>query len=205
MAFARQHPTYYDVERYGVPINDLDNIQALCTFSTNVLWLGLPKQGIWPRKQEIIDYIALFRYVGYLVGAPIDQMENPEKAKAAMESLLLEAVKPSHSSKILAHNIVRSLTDMPPSYASKGYWEVGTRWINGNQLADEMGLGHPSLYYWIVFAGQCWLFSSISYICRDIPSLDRRMIKVRPESSKESLLPLADSGISSFDVFSGNT
>ena len=178
MKLVRQRPSYYDVERYGIPINDLDNIQALCTFSTNILWLGLPSHGIWPRKQEIVDYLALFRYVGYLIGAPIAQMESPAKAKAAMESLLLEARKPSQSSRTLAHNIVKSLTDIPPTYASQQYWEAGARWINGNELADEMGMGRPGLYYWIVFAGQCLLSSSICYVCRDVPYLDKKSIKV---------------------------
>ena len=37
MKLVRQRPSYYDVEKYGVPINNLDNIQALCTFSTSIL------------------------------------------------------------------------------------------------------------------------------------------------------------------------
>ncbi|MCJ1324077.1 hypothetical protein MMC10_000739 [Thelotrema lepadinum] len=87
----------------------------------------LPSHGIWPWKQEIVDYQALFRYVEYLIGTPTSQMESPEKANAAMESLLLEARKPSASSRTLAHNIVKSMTDMPPTYASQQYWEAGAR------------------------------------------------------------------------------
>ena len=178
MKMVRQHPAYYDVGKFGMPINDLDNISALCTFSTNVLWLGLPRQGIWPRRQEVIDYIALWRYVGYIIGAPTFQMKNPEKARAAMESLLYEAIEPSHTTRVLAHNIIKSLTNMPPTYASEQYWQVGTRWINGNGLADEMDIGRPGLYHWVAFAGQCCLCTGMCYVCRDIPFLDRRMIEV---------------------------
>ena len=203
MKLVRQRPAYYDVEKFGVPINDLDNISALCTFSTNVLWLGLPRQGIWARKQEIIDFIALWRYVGYVSGAPTFQMETPDKAKAAMESLLYEAVIPSHTTRVLAHNIIKSLTDMPPTYASEGYWQAGTRWINGNDLADDMEVGRPKLYHWVAFAGQCCLCSGICYICRDIPYLDKKMIKVSLLVTPSSLRAYATT--STCEISSGTT
>lgn len=33
---------YPDVNKYGVPINELDSMQFVCAFSTNLIWLFLP-------------------------------------------------------------------------------------------------------------------------------------------------------------------
>jgi hypothetical protein len=65
LKLAKKRPTYFDTEKYGVPINDADMIQSLCAFSTNVLYMDLRIQGIYVRKKEAADYIALWRYVGY--------------------------------------------------------------------------------------------------------------------------------------------
>lgn len=49
MKLARQRPEYYNVEKLGVPINDLDCIGTISTFSATLIWLSLPRQGIWMR------------------------------------------------------------------------------------------------------------------------------------------------------------
>ncbi|KAH0598701.1 hypothetical protein MHUMG1_04005 [Metarhizium humberi] len=41
-----QDPTCYDVEKYGAPIKDLASLGTIHTFSSTVLWQGLPRQGI---------------------------------------------------------------------------------------------------------------------------------------------------------------
>ncbi|MCJ1352196.1 MAG: hypothetical protein MMC33_002180 [Icmadophila ericetorum] len=177
MKLAASRPSYYDVEKLGVPINDLDSIATIGTFSAMLIWLSLPRQGIWMRPQEILDYLALWRYVAYLCGTPTDHFESPEKAKAIMESLITHDLKPSSTSRILANNIISSLTCQPPGFASRDFLEVSARWLNGNELCDDLGLGRPGLYYWILMAGQCLFFMAICYTYRAIPYLDRRKIK----------------------------
>ena len=49
LKLAKQRPEYYNVEKYGVPINDLDCIATIGTFSATLIWLSLPRQGIWMR------------------------------------------------------------------------------------------------------------------------------------------------------------
>ncbi len=49
MKLATQRPDYYSVEKYGIPINDLDCIATIGTFSATLIWLSLPRQGIWMR------------------------------------------------------------------------------------------------------------------------------------------------------------
>ena len=182
MKLARQRSDYYDVEKLGIPINDLDCIATIGTFSATLIWISLPRQGIWMRDQEVIDYIALFRYIAHLTGTPTDYFESPEKARAVMESLLMNEINPSQTSKVLANNIIRCLEGQPPGYASRSFLEVNSRWLNGNELCDALGLGRPNIYYWFLMAGQCLFFMALCYIYRSVPYLDKRKVTVSSTS-----------------------
>ena len=186
MKLTKQRPEYYDVNKFGIPINDLDCIATISTFSATLIWLSLPRQGIWMREQEAIDFIALFRYVAYLTGTPTEYFATPDRARAVMESLMLNEINPSQTSKVLASNVISCLAAQPPSYASRSLLEATSRWLNGNELCDALGLGQPTVYYWALMAGQCLFFMSICYLYRAIPFLDRRKIAV----SQPSLLIL---------------
>ena len=183
MKLAQERPDYYDVGSLGVPINDLDCIATIGTFSATLIYLSLPRQGIFVTQREAADYIHLFRYVAYLMGTPTEFFETPEKAKRIMEILLLYEVNPSETSRILANNVIKCLMAQPPSYASKSFLEVNSRWLNGNELCDALGLGRPGLYFWALMTGQCAFFMALCYSYRLIPYLDRRKIKVCKKSS----------------------
>ncbi|KAL8710345.1 MAG: hypothetical protein Q9220_005115 [cf. Caloplaca sp. 1 TL-2023] len=176
LKLSQEKPDYYDVEQFGVPINDLDSIATIGTFSATLIWLSFPRQGIWLRSQEIEDYIALFRYIAYLTGTPNEYFETPARAKTVMETLLRDEIRPTAKSRILANNILSCLEDQPPTFASRSFLEANCRWLNGNELCDHLGIGRPSLYYWLLMAGQVLFFMAICYTYRSIPVLDRRKI-----------------------------
>ncbi len=178
LTLAAQRPEYYSVEKWGIPINDLDCIATIATFSATLIWLSFPRQGIWLRQQEIQDYIALWRLIAHYMGTPTQYFETPTKARAMTESLLFTEVDPSETSKVLANNIIKSLEAQPPSYASRDFLYANARWLNGNELADRLGLGQPSLWYWALVAGQCIFFMSLCYFYRSIPYLDRKKVAV---------------------------
>lgn len=178
LALTKQKPAYYSVEDYGVPINDLDSIGTISTFSSTLIWLGFPRQGLFLRKQEIEDYIALWRLVALYMGTPTDVFESPERAKIIMESLLISEIHPSDMSKVMANNIILSLQNIPPSYPSRDFLTASARWLNGDELSDALGLGKPNLYYKALVAGQCIFFVCICYTYRSIPYLDRKKIRV---------------------------
>ncbi|KAI9892942.1 MAG: hypothetical protein M1814_000826 [Vezdaea aestivalis] len=190
MALAKQKPGYYDAEKWGVPVNDLDSIATISTFSASLIWLSFPCQGIWLREQEIKDYVALWRLIAYYVGTPTEYFTSPEKARGAMESLLLFEINPSETSKVLANNIITSLESQPPSFASRPFLIAGARWLNGNELADALGLMKTNLWCWALVAGQCLFFMFICYTYRSIPFLDRRKNQVSqsPEINRGSIL-----------------
>ncbi|KAJ9649441.1 hypothetical protein H2199_000216 [Coniosporium tulheliwenetii] len=177
MTLAKQRPGYYKVEEWGIPINDLDSVATIGTFSATLIWLSLPRQGIFLRQQEIVDYIALWRYIGYLVGCPTDFFSTPAKAKAVMETLLLHEIKPTETSKILANNIIKSLEAQPPTYATADMLIASARWLNGNELSDQLGLARPGIYYWSLMAGQCVFFMTMCYAYRPFPSLEKRKVE----------------------------
>lgn len=123
LTLAARRPSYYDVEVLGVPINDLDCIATIGTFSATLVWLAFPRQGIFLRQREIADYIALFRYVGHLTGTPTEHFASPAAARRIMESLMLGEIDPSPTSRVLATNVVESLAGQPPQYASRAFWK----------------------------------------------------------------------------------
>ena len=45
LALSQQNPSYYDVEALGIPINDLDSIATITSFSSTLIWIALPRQG----------------------------------------------------------------------------------------------------------------------------------------------------------------
>lgn len=177
LKLAKTRPSYYSVEKYGVPINDLDSIATIGTFSGTIVWLSLPRQGIFLRQQEIDDYIALWRLIAHYVGTPTEYFAYPAKAKSMMESLLMNEINPSQTSQVLANNIIRCLENQPPAYTSRSFLEANARWLNGNELCDALGLGKPSLYHTCLVAGQCIFFMTVCYINRSIPTMDRRKVR----------------------------
>jgi hypothetical protein len=145
MKLAKDKPSYYSVEEFGVPINDLDSIGTIATFSSTLIWLGFPRQGIYLRQQEIEDYIALWRLVAHYLGTPTDHFSTPEKSRYMMESIFVSEINPSPTSKVLANNIILALQGQPPAYASREFLTASARWLNGKDLSvSRLQIDHLS-------------------------------------------------------------
>jgi hypothetical protein len=188
VALAKEKPEYYDLEKYGMPVNDVDCIGTINTFSASLVYVSLPRQGIFLRRQETLDFLALWRYVAYLMGTPHDWLETPEKAKAMTESLLVSEIKPTAKSGNLANNIIYGFEGVAPIYASKGFLAAQTWWLNGSQLSRELKIEQPSIYHFALVFSQCCMFMFFAYLNRNIPSFDERSINVRLSPFAASLL-----------------
>ncbi|TGJ83153.1 hypothetical protein E0Z10_g5619 [Xylaria hypoxylon] len=178
MQMASEQPSYYNTASYGIPINDLDSIGTINTFSATLIWMGLPRQGIYMREQEISDYLALWRYVAYIMGAPHDWMATPGSAKSMMESLVISEIRPSAASANLANNIITGLEGRAPTYASREFMCAQTYWLNGRGLSEKLEIDRPSLYYTSLVLGQCLFFMAICYVNRTFSWLDERNINL---------------------------
>lgn len=178
LSLVSQQPEYYDIDKYGTPVNDLDCIGTINTFCSSVVWLGLPRQGIYLSQQEIEDYIALWRLVAYYMGTPTEPFESTTKARAMMESLLVSEIDPSEIGKVLAKNIILGLENTAPTYASKEFMEAMSRLLNGELLSDQLEIPRSNLYYRLLIWGYCFWVMAVSYIIPRIAFLDKTMIAV---------------------------
>jgi ribosomal protein S28E/S33 len=172
MKLVESRPDYFDVQKFGVPVNKLDSIHSITTFACNHMWLQLPLMGVYPSQQEIADYIALFRYLGYVLGTPDHYFDTVPKAKAAMESMLIHELHVTPTSLIVGHNFIECLKDLPPFNISTQFIEAGSRVLNGDDLCDSLGLGRPGWYSYACFRGHCWLVQSLALAQQNLPSVD---------------------------------
>jgi hypothetical protein len=177
-----RRPEYYDVNKFGIPVNTMDSIHSITTFCLNPMFLQLPRMGIKPLQQEKEDYLALFRYIAHVIGIPIEYFMTVEKAKALMESCYLHELEMTETSQIVAHNFVRVVESLPPPLViSRGFIEAGSRWLNGHKLCNELGLGQPGVLSYISFAGHCALVNALVWAQRLVPPFDKFMIEVSKE------------------------
>ncbi|KAJ5266596.1 hypothetical protein N7478_009404 [Penicillium angulare] len=179
LSLIQENPSYYDTTKSGIPVSDLDCIGTINTFCGSVVYLGLPRQGIFVSDQEIKDYIALWRLVAWYMGTPTEPFEIPEKTKAMMESMLISEIDPSEVGRVLAKNIILGLENTAPAYASKEFIEAMSRLLNGDQLADQLDIPRPSLYYRALIWGYCFWVSGVSFVIPRIWFMDRIMIALR--------------------------
>ncbi|KAL5114105.1 hypothetical protein ACEQ8H_008037 [Pleosporales sp. CAS-2024a] len=173
---AQQRPSYYNVEAWGIPINDLDQIATIGTFSASLIWMSFPRQGIFLSSREMDDYLALWRYIAYLLGTPDECFTTRNKHRAAMETLFYTEVHPSEMSRTMANNIIYSLKEEPPTYVSADMLIASARWLNGNALSDRLGLRKVSWYYWSLMAGQCLFFMFYCYVNKLVPAWDQHRV-----------------------------
>jgi hypothetical protein len=179
LKLCERKPEYYDITQHGIPINTLDSIHSITTFSCNHMWLQLPKFGVKPSPQEIDNYVALFRYLGYLLGTPTAFFETAEKAKLTMESCYLHELRITETSRVVAYNFVQCVQNLPaPFHVSRGFIEAGSRWINGDELCDELGLGRPGVLHYLAFLGHCILVVSMVWVQRLVPGFDGFVVNV---------------------------
>lgn len=174
LKLAATRPEYYSVEEAGIPINDFHSILTMLGFSASLIWRSLPAQGIYMTSQEQDDFMALWRYVGYVIGCPVTPyLETREKAKATLESIMMrEMFQPSKAACRLADNLIESLIGRSPTYPSRGYLLASARWLNGNELCDALGLDRPGIYHWMLVAGQTLFIAGFVYMYRLLPSYD---------------------------------
>lgn len=180
LSLARDKLEYFDVEACGVPVNDLDSIGTILSFSAALIWIGLPRQGIFLREQEIVDYTALWRYVAYLLGTPTEPwLVDHRRSKVFFESLIVAELRPSQMSRTLANNILTGLSNQPPTNANREFLCAEAWWLNGWELSRALGIERPRLWYKLLVAGQCLYFMGMCYLFRAIPSWDEANNEVR--------------------------
>lgn len=178
LKIVEQNPGYYDFEKYGTPINLLDCMHAICVFACNTPFVQLPKIGITPDAQLVKGYLAVYRYIAYVLGTPAEYFASVERAKATMESIMLSEPGPTSSSKVLTENFIEMIRDFPPINISKSLIETGVRKMNNDQMADELGLSKPGYFFQALFRGYCGILVAICQLQHCVPFIDKYLTNV---------------------------
>lgn len=131
----------WDKKKYGVPINQEDMSATLLAFSVNVLDGIDIISGSALSEQERLDYLALWRYIGWLLGVetageirselspsmielpPLDpcgpglgKRPNPNKNSVALlHSIIFHLLDPDETSKEVSHHLLKITDRKPPS------------------------------------------------------------------------------------------
>merc|ERR1712129_393721 len=103
----------WDIKEFGIPINQEDMSGTLLAFSVNVL-LGIEfVAGIGLTEQEQLDCLALWRYIGWLLG--VETQTNQLQYESKMHSNKLPPLDPCSGTKTTCKSISRSSpTDNDP-------------------------------------------------------------------------------------------
>lgn len=176
LALAAARDGYFDAAAWGVPISDLDSLGTVLSFSAALVWIGLPRQGIFLSAREIADYHALWRWVAHLLGTPAGDsscLADWRASKTFMESLILAELAPSAMGGVLANNILTGLSNQPPAFASREFMCAEARWLNGGELCDALGIAKPRSWYRVLVGAQCVYFAGVCYLRRAVPAWDR--------------------------------
>lgn len=97
--------TDWDAKKWGIPINIWDMLATNLGFSL-VFLVGLRKIGIQPSEQEVDGLFHFWKYVGYLLGIPLEIL--PENEYEAIEALYLWTMtqrEGDQDSKLLAETL----------------------------------------------------------------------------------------------------
>lgn len=179
LKLTEQRPSYYDKGRHGLPINTHDSVHSISTFCCSPMWSELPKVGVKPTQQEIQDYVALFRYLGHLLGVPHVLFDSADRAKAVLHAMTVHESQPSVQSRKIAQNFIETITSIEPCTLSAGFVAAGSRCMNGDALCDTLGIPHATSIHYATFRGCCWLASALCFLQRRSCATDSFLISVR--------------------------
>ena len=119
----------WNIKEYGIPINQEDMAATLLAFSVNTI-VGIEfLRGVDLSRQEKEDYIALWRYIGWLLGVstimdekhanslrPLDPCgpgwleanhDSVDHATCMLQSIILHLLKPDSSSVTISHHLLK--------------------------------------------------------------------------------------------------
>ena len=98
--------TDWDSNRWGLPINTWDMLATNLGFSL-VFLVGLRKVGIIPSKEEVEGLFHYWKYIGYLLGIPLEIIpENELEAIEAMFYWTMTQREGDEDTKTLAHALM---------------------------------------------------------------------------------------------------
>lgn len=132
---------------WGLPINQHDMMATVLLFSV-VMLEGLEQLGLRPTAQESEDYIALWRYVGYLLGVAEELLPaNLEQARHYLAFVNLTQGPPDADARRLTHAFLTASVELAKTEEARRKAEKQvvfaqslTRHLLGDQTATALGI-----------------------------------------------------------------
>ena len=131
-------------EEWGHPINQHDMLATVLLFSLAVLE-GVEELGMQVREGEAEDYIALWRYIGWLLGVEEALLPRSlEEAKRAFEFIDATQHAPDDDARELTRIFLQgprpSDDQVPPPEAGRRAANTLARALIGERRSDELGI-----------------------------------------------------------------
>lgn len=122
----------WDMDHFGLPINQEDMAGTLLSFSVSVLQ-GLDRLGVTVEESERDGYMYLWAHIGRLMGIHEELIPGSyEEGLALMEKIFDHQLAPSESGQLLARSCHEFMDYVIPGTFFDGYPEVLT-----HRLCDE--------------------------------------------------------------------
>ena len=169
----------------GVPLNTSDMILTLTFFCCNPMWKQLPQLWVYPTDSEKEDFVAFYRYIGYLLGIPTDStdcLSSAAQAEQTMIALHADRKPPSLASQKITRTFVKAVTDGPPYNLSEGFVNAGIRRMNPRSVCDDLMIGEPGWLPYIAFMTLSGCVGLLTLVQSASAPLEQLMIKVRDVS-----------------------
>ncbi|KAF9583087.1 hypothetical protein BGW38_010273, partial [Lunasporangiospora selenospora] len=112
----KAHSKYYDIEKYGVAINQEDLMVVLIGIASFTWTIMEQKLGTPMSEAEKDDYLHLWRYIGFLMGCSEETLAfipTVQKADAIRQSLMLHVVDIDASSAKLVSKAFKYIVAQP--------------------------------------------------------------------------------------------
>lgn len=115
---ARLRPAYHDSDRHGIPVNTHDTVLTLAFFCCKSIWVQFPRLWVYPHADEIDDFVALWRYLGHLIGLPSEHFASAAIAKQTMCTLDREGKVQSEALQQITNAFLHAFADQAPYHLS---------------------------------------------------------------------------------------
>ena len=196
-AYTRKAADWSD-EQWGVPLNQGDMVATNLGFSL-VFLDGLRKQGFNPSIQEINGLFHFWKYVGYLLGIPVQYLpNNEEEAIAALYQWTMNQPGADEDSNALAHALMNS--PLLGTYPKKPWQKkllvkiyLGyNRYFLGKHSCERMLLPNTSFRFVpfvVAFVNSCyerWIHSSLTRYQKAVESGRKQQEDIRKGFLKEN-------------------
>ncbi|KAF9976858.1 hypothetical protein BGZ73_007657 [Actinomortierella ambigua] len=108
---SKAHSHYYNVQEYGVPINQEDLAGTLFSFSAVIWRVMSERMDVAMTRQEQEDFLHVWRYIGYMMGVdPVfDPANSVDRANATLDSIVLHVIDPTDSGGQLCAGLLQSM------------------------------------------------------------------------------------------------